>query len=149
MKAVRVQIEKLSGNEDLSLPRYMTSKSAGLDIFAAVKKPLTIQPGERVMIPTGLKISLPEGFEAEIRPRSGLAYKNGITLINTPGTIDSDYRGEVILLMVNFGKEPFVINRGDRVAQMIINEVCRVEWEISRELDDTDRGSGGFGHTGY
>ena len=148
MKKVRVQIERLSGCEDLSLPRYMTERASGLDICAAVPKPLTILPGQRAMISTGLMIALPEGYEAEIRPRSGLAFNHGITLINAPGTIDADYRGEIKILMINLGQEPFVINRGDRVAQMVIHQVCRAEWQSCEALDRTDRGEGGFGHTG-
>lgn len=148
MEFVRVQIEILSGNEDLSLPRYMTDHAAGMDICAAVNDELVLPPGERAMVPTGVAISIPEGYEAEIRPRSGLAFKNGVTLVNSPGTIDADYRGEIMVLMVNLGKAPFRIRRGDRIAQMLLHKVSRVVWEVCDALDQTKRGAGGFGHTG-
>lgn len=148
MEFVRVQIEILSGNEDLSLPRYMTDHAAGMDICAAVNDELVLPPGERAMVPTGVAISIPEGYEAEIRPRSGLAFKNGVTLVNSPGTIDADYRGEIMVLMVNLGKAPFRIRRGDRIAQMLLHKVSRIVWEVCDALDQTKRGAGGFGHTG-
>jgi len=148
MKVVQIQIERLQSNLDLPLPQYMTEKAAGMDICAAVDTDQTIQPGERAMIPTGLSISIPDGYEAEIRPRSGLAFKHGITLINAPGTIDADYRGEIKILLVNLGKSPFIIKRGDRIAQMIFHQVCRATWSLSQGLDITGRGEGGFGHTG-
>lgn len=148
MESVRVQIEILSGNEDLPLPRYMTDHAAGMDICAAVNDELVLPPGERAMVPTGIAISIPEGYEAELRPRSGLAFKNGVTLVNSPGTIDADYRGEIMVLMVNLGKAPFRIRRGDRIAQMLLHKVSRVVWEVCDALDQTKRGAGGFGHTG-
>jgi dUTP pyrophosphatase len=119
-----------------------------MDIRAAVREPLTLAPGERAMVPTGLRIALPEGYEAQIRPRSGLAIRHGITMLNTPGTIDADYRGEIKLLAVNLGLEPYTIQRGDRVAQMIVAPVTRVRWAETEMLGETERGEGGFGHTG-
>ncbi len=130
------------------LPFYATSGSAGADIFAAVENEETIAPGARKMIPSGLRIELPEGYEAQIRPRSGLAIKFGITLLNTPGTIDSDYRGEIKVIMINHGNEDFIIKRGDRIAQMIIAPVTRALFIRESSLNKTDRGDGGFGSTG-
>jgi len=144
---VIVAIQKLPGNEDLPLPRYMTEHAAGLDLFAAVRQDVEICPGQREMIPTGLAISLPEGYEAQIRPRSGLAWKHGITLVNAPGTVDADYRGEIRILLINHGNDAFVIHRGDRIAQMVVQRVCRVEWDMQPQLNPTSRGEGGFGHT--
>lgn len=133
---------------DIPLPRYMTSHAAGMDICAAVEEPLTLVPGEIRLIPSGFAIALPPGFEAQIRPRSGLAVKHGITLINSPGTIDADYRGEVKIALINLGKSDFTIHRGDRIAQMIINSVHQARLELVDQLDPSDRDSGGFGHTG-
>jgi len=126
----------------------MTEGSAGMDLYAAVDEQILIGPASSVLIPTNLKIELPVGFEAQIRPRSGLALRNKIILPNSPGTIDSDYRGEIKVIMLNLGAEPFVVNRGDRIAQMIISEYKRVEWRESKSLGETDRGDGGFGSTG-
>lgn len=140
-------IQRLPGNEDLPLPRYMTEHAAGLDVFAAVGQEVSIFPGQREMIPTGLAIALPEGYEAQIRPRSGIAWKHGVTLVNAPGTIDADYRGEIGILLINHGDQPFVVRRGDRIAQMIVQRVCRVQWDVHPELNPTGRGDGGFGHT--
>jgi dUTP pyrophosphatase len=126
----------------------MTEHAAGMDIVAAVEAQIVIAPGERVLVPTGIAIALPEGYEAQIRPRSGLALKNGVTLVNTPGTIDADYRGEIRIILINHGAEPFVVQRGDRIAQMIVAPVSRVTWDFRPGLSDTARGSGGFGHTG-
>ena len=148
MKPVRVAIERLSGSEDLPLPRYMTDHAAGMDIVAAVTAEIVIAPGERALIPAGIAIALPEGYEAQIRPRSGLALRNGVTLVNTPGTIDADYRGEIQIIVINHGTEPFVVCRGDRIAQMVVAPVSRVLWDLQRGLSVTARGSGGFGHTG-
>ncbi len=147
-KEVRIQIKLLPGNEDLLLPRYMTERAAGMDICAALRESLILLPGERAMVPAGFIMALPEGYEAEIRPRSGLAFKHGVTLINAPGTIDADYRGELRILMINLGQEPYVLRRGDRVAQMVVHQVCRAEWELTEDLDSTKRAAGGFGHTG-
>jgi len=148
MEEIKISIRRLPGHDDIPLPRYMTEKSAGMDIFAAGAGEEVIPPGERRMIPTGIVMAIPEGYEAQIRPRSGLAIKNGITLINAPGTIDADYRGEINLLLVNHGSRPYTVKRGDRIAQMVVHRVCRVLWDQSRALDRTPRGSGGFGHTG-
>jgi dUTP pyrophosphatase len=147
MEKVTVTIRRLPGNEDLPLPRYMTEHAAGLDVFAAVGQEVSIFPGQREMIPTGLAIALPEGYEAQIRPRSGIAWKHGVTLVNAPGTIDADYRGEIGILLINHGDLPFVVRRGDRIAQMIVQRVCRVQWDVHPELNPTGRGDGGFGHT--
>lgn len=147
METINVQIRKIAGNEDLPLPEYMTRLSAGMDLFAAVTAEETILPGGRKKIPTGIVISLPEGYEAQIRPRSGLALHQGITLLNTPGTIDADYRGEIALIVVNHGDAPFVVKRGARLAQMVVQKICRVQWVESNQLDETPRGAGGFGHT--
>lgn len=148
MEEIIVSIEILKSGEDISLPCYMTDGSAGMDIFAAVEKEEFIHPGDRKIIPTGIAIALPEGYEAQIRPRSGLAIKNGVTLINSPGTIDRDYRGEIKIIMINHGKTPFVVTRGDRIAQMVVHRVCRVSWNVTKNLSETLRGKGGFGHTG-
>lgn len=144
---IKVAILKRPGSEDIPLPRYMTEHAAGMDIFAAVEAEETILPGERKMIPTGLVVEVPVGYEAEIRPRSGLAFKYGISLVNSPGTIDADYRGEIGILLINHGEAPFVVKRGDRVAQMVIHRVCRVNWAEAEELGTTARNDGGFGHT--
>ena len=133
---------------DIPLPRYMTPQSAGMDICAAVVSPVVIDPGDIRLIPTGFAISLPEGCEAQIRPRSGLAVRHGIGLINSPGTIDADYRGEIQIAMINHGKAPFTCHRGDRIAQMVISTVCRAQLSEVERLDESDRNSGGFGHTG-
>lgn len=130
------------------LPTYATAQSAGMDLRANIDAPITLRPMERQLIPTGLHIALPEGFEAQVRPRSGLALKHGITVLNTPGTIDADYRGELKVLLVNFSNTDFVINTGERVAQMVIARYEKVDFEQVIELDDTERGAGGYGHTG-
>jgi dUTP pyrophosphatase len=148
MESLRVAIERLNGSEDLPLPRYMTDHAAGMDIVAAVAAEVVIAPGGRALVATGIAIALPEGYEAQIRPRSGLALRSGVTLVNTPGTIDADYRGEIQIIMINHGTEPFVVRRGDRIAQMIVAPVCRVLWELNAGLPSSARGSGGFGHTG-
>lgn len=148
MQKVEVKIQKINGNEDLPLPRYMSHGASGMDLLAAVTEPVTIPPKEVAMIPLGIRIALPEGFEAQVRPRSGLAAKRGIGILNSPGTIDSDYRGEIKVILFNFGKEPFVINRGDRIAQMVITRVAKATLIKQDHLEDTPRGSGGFGHTG-
>jgi dUTP pyrophosphatase len=133
---------------DIPIPRYMTPQASGMDIYAAVQAPLTLKVHEIALIPTGFAIALPEGYEAQIRPRSGLAIKHGIGLINSPGTIDADYRGEVKIALINLGARAFTIQRADRVAQMIIQQVCRVRIDIVEELSPTTRNDGGFGHTG-
>jgi len=150
MEEVKIQIKRLREDmdRDIPLPRYMTEHSAGMDLYASIDQDVLIRQGERKLIPTGVAIAIPKGFEAQIRPRSGLAFKNGISLLNSPGTIDADYRGEIGVLLINFGSEPFAIKRGDRIAQMVINRVCRASLELTQELDTTERDSGGFGHTG-
>ncbi len=131
-----------------ALPSYSTPLSAGMDIRANLDEPITLQPGERRLIPTGLFIALPEGYEAQIRPRSGLALKHGITVLNSPGTIDADYRGEVGIILINHSDKAFVIEDGERVGQMVVAQYSRVEWNETDSLDETERGAGGFGHTG-
>jgi deoxyuridine 5''-triphosphate nucleotidohydrolase (dut) len=135
MKKIEAFIQKISGNDDIPLPRYMTNQAAGMDIFAAVIEEEIILPGQRKKIPTGIKIALPEGYEAQIRPRSGLAINQGITLLNSPGTIDADYRGEIALIVINLGEEPFVVKRGMRLAQMIIQKICRLDWVETRRTN--------------
>jgi dUTP pyrophosphatase len=125
----------------------MTEQAAGMDLFAAVAAETTILPGARMLIPTGVVVALPEGYEAEVRPRSGLALKQGVTLVNAPGTIDADYRGEVGVILINHGQAPFIVRRGDRIAQMVVHRVCRVVWADAASLSPTARGDGGFGHT--
>lgn len=131
-----------------ALPSYSTPLSAGMDIRANLESPVTLAPGERVLIATGLYIALPEGYEAQIRPRSGLALKHGITVLNTPGTIDADYRGEIGIILINLSDKPFVIEDGERIGQMVVAQHSRVEWHATDTLDETERGAGGFGHTG-
>ena len=131
-----------------ALPAYATPLSAGMDIRANLDEAVTLQPMERRLIPTGLSIALPAGFEAQMRPRSGLAIKHGITLLNTPGTIDADYRGEIGIILINLSAEPFVIQDGERICQMVITSHAQVNWQVVEELDETERGAGGFGHTG-
>lgn len=143
-----VQIHKLPGHEDVSLPEKMSSAASGYDLYAAVEEPVLLHPGERKLIPTGIALAMPEGLEAQIRPRSGLALKHGITCLNTPGTIDADYRGEIKVLLINLGQEPFAIARNERIAQMVFQEVPEVQFERVEVLSDTVRGAGGFGHTG-
>ena len=135
-------------NQDIPLPRYMTAQSAGMDICAALENDLVLAPGRIYLVPTAFAMALPEGFEAQIRPRSGLAVKYGIGIINAPGTIDADYRGEVKIALINLGQEPVTLKRGDRIAQMVIQQVCRARVNLVHHLDDTDRSAGGFGHTG-
>jgi dUTP pyrophosphatase len=147
MKKIKVHIQRIAGSEDIPLPIYMTGQAAGMDIFAAVQSDEAILPGQRKKIPTGIAIALPEGYEAQIRPRSGLAIHQGITLLNSPGTIDADYRGEIALIVINHGADPFVVQRGMRLAQMVIQKVCQAQWVESVELNETARGGGGFGHT--
>lgn len=148
MERIKVMVKKTPAGEGLPLPHYMTNGAAGMDLYAAVESETVLNHGEIKLISAGLSIALPEGYEAQIRPRSGLALKYGITMVNTPGTIDSDYRGEIGLILTNLGQAPFIINRGDRIAQMVINKVARAEFVEVETLDDTDRNSGGFGSTG-
>lgn len=130
------------------LPQYATPQSAGMDLRANLDEPITLQPGNRCLVPTGLRIALPAGVEAQVRPRSGLALKHGITVLNTPGTIDADYRGLIGVILINLGQEPFVINDGERIAQMVIARHEQAEWELVETLSETERGEGGFGHSG-
>lgn len=142
-------MKTLENFEGLSLPEHQTEGSSGLDLLAAVHEDLVLKPGQRALIPTGLQIALPVGTEAQIRPRSGLAYKHGITMLNSPGTIDADYRGEIKVLAVNLGQEDFTVTRGMRIAQMVIAEVIKTRLVAADTLEITARGSGGFGHTGH
>jgi dUTP pyrophosphatase len=132
----------------VALPTYVTAGSAGMDLCAAVESRVTVKPGETVLIPTGFRIELPPGFEAQVRPRSGLALKHGIGVLNSPGTIDSDYRGEVMVILTNFGKDNFVVSTGDRIAQLVVAPYVRVSWHEVAQLEETSRGEGGFGHSG-
>lgn len=143
-----VRVQRLAHAQDLPLPSYATAGAAGMDLIAAVRESLILQPGGRTLVPTGLRIALPPGYELQVRPRSGLAFKNGIVLPNSPGTIDEDYRGEVGVIMLNAGDQPFVITRGMRIAQAVVAPVERVSWDECDELDETERGTGGFGSTG-
>ena len=147
---VKVDIQQLPHGKGLALPAYQSAHAAGLDLLAAVPEdaPMTLQPGKHAMIPTGLTIALPPGYEAQVRPRSGLAARHGVTVLNSPGTVDADYRGEVCVLLINHGDQPFPIRRGERIAQMVIAEVAQVELVPVTSLSATDRGSGGFGSTG-
>jgi dUTP pyrophosphatase len=144
---VRVQVKRLRGEKTV-LPQYMTAHSAGMDLCASLEEEIQLAPGERRLIPTGIAIALPAGHEAQVRPRSGLALNHGVTLLNTPGTIDADYRGEIGVIMINLGAEPFVIRDGDRIAQMVIHQVAHAELQEVEELPESRRGEGGFGHTG-
>jgi dUTP pyrophosphatase len=148
-KTVRVEITRVSNlADDIPLPRYATEHAAGMDLCAAVEKELVLRPGETALVPTGFAIALPVGYEAQVRPRSGLALKHQIGVLNSPGTIDADYRGEVKVILTNFGSEEFAIRRGERIAQMVIAKHERAEWHERPSLDATERGAGGFGHTG-
>ncbi len=148
MKSVTVGVVRHAHAQDIPLPSYATESAAGMDLCAAIDTPLILPPGGRALVPTGLSIALPPGFEAQVRPRSGLAAKNGVTVLNSPGTIDADYRGEVKIILINHGAEPFVIERGMRVAQMVVAAYGTVAWNVQESLDETARGSGGFGSTG-
>ncbi len=148
MDKIILKVKRLNNNTDLPLPSYQSDGSSGLDLRAAIDKDLTLQPGDIRLIPTGLSISLPNGYEAQIRPRSGLALRYGLGFVNAPGTIDADYRGEIGVIAINWGREPLTIRRGDRIAQIVINKVFRAIVEEVDELDPTKRGEGGFGHSG-
>ncbi len=145
-----VRLMRLPHSEGLPLPAYETEQAAGMDLRAAIAEdePITLAPGQRAAIPTGLAMALPPGFEAQVRPRSGLAFKFGLSMVNAPGTIDADYRGEVKVLLINHGQEPFVVRRGERIAQLVIAPVIQAGWQEVSSLDETERGAGGFGHTG-
>jgi dUTP pyrophosphatase len=148
MTALSVAIKRLDHAADLNLPAYATADSAGMDLLAAVEAPVSLAPGERQLIPTGIALALPPGTEAQVRPRSGLALKHGVTVLNAPGTIDADYRGEIGVILVNHGERPFVIERGSRIAQMVVAAYARVAWTVSADLEASARGAGGFGSTG-
>jgi dUTP diphosphatase len=149
--SIKIEVRQLPHGEGLALPAYQSALAAGLDLLAAVPEdaPVELSPGNYALIPTGLAIALPAGFEAQVRPRSGLAAKHGVTVLNTPGTVDADYRGEICVLLINHGNRPFAIRRGERIAQMVIAPVVRAELVLSASLSLTDRGSGGFGSTGH
>jgi len=148
MAELQVLIRRLPGSEDVPLPSYQSGGAVGMDLHAAVTADVSIEPGMIATLPCGFAIAVPPGYEAQVRPRSGLAAKNGISIVNTPGTIDPDYRGEVKVLLINHGREPFVVTRGMRIAQMLVLPLPRVVWKEVAELPPTGRGSGGFGHTG-
>ena len=145
---MKVPIQILPHALGLPLPSYATEGAAGMDLRAALAEPMLLQPGSRSLIPTGIAIAVPAGFEAQVRPRSGLAIKHGITMLNSPGTIDSDYRGEIKVIAINHGSEPFKVEHGERIAQLILAPVARAEWSQVESLDSTSRSDGGFGHTG-
>jgi dUTP pyrophosphatase len=146
---VSIAILRLPGNADLPLPAYQSLHAAAMDLPAAVLEPVVLEPGRRALVPCGFAIALPDGLEAQVRPRSGLAIRHGITVVNAPGTIDADYRGEVMVALINHGDAAFTVTRGMRVAQLLVAPVLRVEWQETSELTSTDRGAGGFGHTGH
>jgi len=148
MKKINLKVKRSPQAKDLPLPKYMSEGSSGLDLYADVDNQIAILPGEVKLISSGIYIDLPQGYEAQVRPRSGLALKHGITVLNTPGTIDSDYRGLIGVILINLGKEPFTIHRGDRIAQLVIKEVVQAEIEEVDDLEQTKRSEGGFGHTG-
>jgi len=145
---ITVAIKRIRPESELTLPCYMTSHSAGMDLYADLSADAVLQPGSRLLVPTGIAIALPEGYEAQIRPRSGLALKHGISLVNSPGTIDADYRGEIGVILINHGEVPFLLKRGERIAQMVVAQFSRVVWAEMGALEATQRGAGGFGHTG-
>lgn len=147
-KRLKIQISRLPHGEGVPLPKYMSHSASGMDLYAAVDSEIVLKPGDRKLVPTGFKMALPEGYEAQVRPRSGLAIKNGISVLNTPGTIDEDYRGEVGVILINHSSEDFKIKRCDRIAQMVINKVEQADIEEVQSLSETHRSSGGFGHTG-
>ncbi len=148
MDIVQIFVNRLPHGKDLPLPQYMSEDAAGMDLLAAVDQGIILQPGSRALVPTGLRIAVPKGFEAQVRPRSGLAWKWGITVLNSPGTIDADYRGEIKVIMANLGNEQFTVARGDRIAQLVLSRVPRIMLTECGELPETGRGGGGFGHTG-
>ena len=148
MEKVTIPIKRLRGGQVVPLPRYMTRGASGMDLYAFLDEEVTLGPGERKLIPTGISVAIPEGFEGQVRPRSGLAVRHGIGVANGPGTIDSDYRGEIAVLLVNFSQEPFVLRSGDRIAQLVISRVFQAVWEEAEDLPSTPRQDGGFGHTG-
>ena len=148
MSLFQIKIKRLSGNEDIPLPEKMSSGASGYDLYAGVTQDIIVPKGKRALVPTGFSLELPQGIEAQIRPRSGLALKHGVTLLNTPGTIDADYRGEVKIIIINLGEEDFIIKRYDRIAQLVFVEIPSVSLNETNEISETNRGIGGFGHTG-
>ena len=148
---VRIRIVRTGHGRDLPLPRYESEAAAGMDLRAAIPEdaPIRLAPGARVLVPAGIRIALPDGYEAQVRPRSGLALKHGVTCLNAPGTIDSDYRGEIGVILINHGSEPFTVTRGMRIAQLVVAPVVRAAWEETAALDGTERGEGGFGSSGH
>lgn len=149
MNKIKLNIKQKDGCKDIPLPKYMSEYASGMDLYAAVEEPVVLNTNEINLIPTGLSIALPIGYEAQVRPRSGLALKHGITIVNSPGTIDCDYRGEIGIILCNLSKEQFVVERGMRIAQMVVQPVVQADLQVVEELDETDRGKGGFGHTGH
>ena len=148
MSVREVALKRLPHGADLTLPGYATAQSAGMDLLAAVEAEVVLLPGERRLIPSGIAIALPAGLEAQVRPRSGLALKHGVTVLNSPGTVDADYRGEIGVILINLGQEPFTIQRGDRIAQLVIAAHAQARWRVVETLEDSARGAGGFGSTG-
>jgi dUTP pyrophosphatase len=148
MEKIEIRIKKKQGCEDLPTPRYMSDGSSGMDIYADVEEEIILRPGEIKLVSAGFYMSIPKGFEVQVRPRSGLAIKHGISIVNTPGTIDSDYRGLVGIILINHGREPFIIKRADRIAQLVVNRAIQADMMVVDELDETARAHGGFGHTG-
>ena len=146
---ITIPVKVLPHGKGLPLPRYMTAHAAGMDLYAAVMMETTIKPGERILLPTGIAVAIPPGYEIQIRPRSGLAIKHGISLVNSPGTIDADYRGEIKVIMINLGSEDFQVQREMRIAQMVLNKIDLIQWRETEELPNTERNAGGFGHTGH
>lgn len=145
MENLKIRVINTSGNP---LPEYATASSAGMDIRAMLGEPVVLMPGQRTLVPTGLKVEIPDGYEMQLRPRSGLALRNGITLVNTPGTIDADYRGEIGVILINLSQEPFTINPGERICQAVVAPVVHIQWEEASDLTESERGAGGFGHSG-
>ncbi len=145
MENLKIRVINTSGNP---LPEYATASSAGIDIRAMLGEPVVLMPGQRTLVPTGLKVEIPDGYEMQLRPRSGLALRSGITLVNTPGTIDADYRGEIGVILINLSQEPFTINPGERICQAVVAPVVHIEWEEASDLTESERGAGGFGHSG-
>lgn len=143
-----VNLQRIPGTEDLPLPSYKTENASGMDLYAALVEPMILEPGEHAAVPTGIAISVPPGYEAQVRARSGTALNYGIGLTNGVGTVDADYRGQIYVLIINHGTQPFTIQRGERIAQLVIAPVTRIDWNVVSDLDSTDRGTGGFGHTG-
>jgi dUTP pyrophosphatase len=145
MENLKIRVINTSGNP---LPEYATASSAGMDIRAMLGEPVVLMPGQRTLVPTGLKVEIPDGYEMQLRPRSGLALRSGITLVNTPGTIDADYRGEIGVILINLSQEPFTINPGERICQAVVAPVVHIQWEEASDLTESERGAGGFGHSG-